>query len=300
MEWKRKEDEGVAAKYEVYPRVFRLSPTALLAGREAGGRIGRMSHLKSLLRFPGRHVAPGRSLLRSLWGVVLVLVLLVPWFVGCGGNPHASDTTEPPDARTVTFPSADGVTLSGRVFGSGTRGVVLAHMYPTDQSSWFATAADLARDGFLVLTFDFRGYGTSTGTKQIDRIDEDLRAAVTEIRMLGAEKVGLVGASMGGTAALIVAATDPVDTVVTLSAPVEFQGLSAREAVTRVRPPKLFMAAEGDEGAQGARDLYRAAPEPREMELFPGSAHGTELLSGPGSEQVNARLFSFLVQHLGG
>ena len=259
-----------------------------------------MCRLKGLLRFPGRHLAPRPVLLRSAPTVLLVLMVLVLGVTGCGGKSHATDTTEPPDARNVTFPSADGVTLSGRVFGSGTRGVVLAHMYPTDQSSWYATAAELAGDGFLVLTFDFRGYGTSTGTKQIDRIDEDLHAALMEIRTLGAEKVGLVGASMGGTAALIVAATDPVDTVVTLSAPVEFQGLSAREAVTRVRPPKLFIAAEGDVGAQGARDLYRAAPEPREMEIFPGTAHGTELLSGPGSEQVKARLFSFLVQHLGG
>ena len=259
-----------------------------------------MRRLKGLLRYSGGHVAPGPTLLRWASVVLVVLALLVLGPAGCGGKSHATDTTEPPDARTVTFPSADGVTLSGRVFGSGTRGVVLAHMYPTDQSSWYATAAELAADGFLVLTFDFRGYGTSTGTKQIDRIDEDLRAAVTEIRMLGAEKLGLVGASMGGTAALIVAATEPVDAVATLSAPVEFEGLSAREAVARVKPPKLFIAAEGDVGAQGARDLYRAAPEPREMELFPGAAHGTDMLSGPGSEKVKARLFSFLVQHLGG
>jgi pimeloyl-ACP methyl ester carboxylesterase len=256
--------------------------------------------LKSLLRLPGRHQAPGSTLLRLAVALLLLLAVLVLGPAGCGGKSHATDTTDPPDARTVTFPSADGVTLSGRVFGSGTRGVVLAHMYPTDQSSWYATAAELAGDGFLVLTFDFRGYGTSTGTKQIDRIAEDLHAAVMEIRTLGAEKVGLVGASMGGTAALIVAATDPVDAVVTLSAPIEFQGLSAREVVARVKPPTLFLAAEGDEGAQGARDLYRAAPEPREMELYPGTAHGTELLSGSGSEPVKARLFSFLVQHLGG
>jgi uncharacterized protein len=256
--------------------------------------------LKNLVRFPGCHPAPGRTLLGSAPLALLMLAILVLGLAGCGGRSHATDTTEPPDARTVTFPSADGVTLSGRVFGSGTRGVVLAHMYPSDQSSWYATAAELAGDGYLVLTFDFRGYGTSTGAKQIDRIAEDLHAAVMEIRTLGADEVGLVGASMGGTAALIVAATDPVDAVVTLSAPVEFQGLSAREAVAQVKPPKLFMAAEGDEGAQGARDLYRAAPEPREMELFPGTAHGTDLLSGPESEQVKARMLSFLKQYLGG
>jgi pimeloyl-ACP methyl ester carboxylesterase len=220
--------------------------------------------------------------------------------IGCGGKTGDSSTTVPVVERSVTFLSTDGVTLSGHLFGEGDRGIVLAHMYPADQSSWYATARELAARGYLVLTFDFRGYGTSTGSKQIDRIDQDLRAALAEIRSLGAEKVGLMGASMGGTAALIVAATEPVDVLVTLSAPVEFEGLSARDAVTRVRPPKLFVAAEDDEGAQGARDLYRAAPEPRELELVPGGAHGTALVTGPGTDQVKARVFAFLAQYLGG
>jgi pimeloyl-ACP methyl ester carboxylesterase len=229
-----------------------------------------------------------------------MLTALLLACTGCGGKTGDSSTTAPVVERSVTFPSTDGVTLSGHVFGEGRRGIVLAHMYPADQSSWYSTARELAGRGYLVLTFDFRGYGTSTGSKEIDRIDQDMNAALAEIRSLGAQKVGFLGASMGGTAALIVAAAEPVDVVVALSAPVEFEGLSARDAVTRVRPPKLFVAAEDDEGAQGARDLYRAAPEPRELELVPGQAHGTNLIVGPGADEVKARVFAFLARYLGG
>jgi pimeloyl-ACP methyl ester carboxylesterase len=68
-------------------------------------------------------------------------------------------------------------------------------MYPADQSSWYATAERLAQEGYLVLTFDFRGYGDSGGEKQIDLIDGDVGAAITAIRGEGAAEVVLAGAS---------------------------------------------------------------------------------------------------------
>ena len=46
------------------------------------------------------------------------------------------------DSRAVTFQTSDGVELAWRVFGpaDATAGVVLAHMLPADQSSWFEFA----------------------------------------------------------------------------------------------------------------------------------------------------------------
>ncbi len=84
-------------------------------------------------------------------------------------------------SQTVTFTTDDGVVLGGHLFGTGSKGVILAHMYPADQTSWYATAEKLAAQGYLVLTFDFRGYGESEGDKQIDRIDRDVMAAANEI-----------------------------------------------------------------------------------------------------------------------
>ena len=75
-----------------------------------------------------------------------------------------------------------------------------------------------------------------------------------------------------GTAALIVAARQPVQGVVTLSAPVEFEGLSAKDAVTKVMAPKLFIGAEDDAGGPAARELGGMGPEPKEVAVFPGSA----------------------------
>ncbi len=207
----------------------------------------------------------------------------------------ASDVGAP---ETVSFTTEDGVTLSGQLFGSGTSGVVLAHMYPADQTSWYPTAERLAREGYLVLTFDFRGYGDSEGTKQIDLVDKDVAAAIVELARAGATSVGLIGASMGGTASLIAAsqtpAPAPIAGVATLSAPVEFKGLSAEKAVPKLTVPLLFIAAEDDAGADGARQLKELAGSEAELELFPGDEHGTELLEGPYAQEVGELISGFL------
>jgi predicted alpha/beta-hydrolase family hydrolase len=240
-----------------------------------------------------------RTLLASALFACALIVGVGLLLLGCGGASKTPDSAGPGTVGAkVTFSAADGVSLGGHVFGSGHSGIVLAHMYPADQTSWFATATELAAKGYLVLTFDFRGYGESPGTKQIDRIDKDVDAAVKEIQSLGATSLALVGASMGGTASLVVAAHHPVAAVATLSAPVEFQGLSARQAVTTVTAPKLFLAAEKDAGEAGARDLYTLAPDPKEIRIFPGSDHGTALLSGSSAADVRAILFAFLEKNL--
>ncbi len=212
------------------------------------------------------------------------------------GSASTSADTDAP--QRVSFTTEDGITLSGHLFGSGTSGVVLAHMYPGDQTSWYPTAERLAQEGYLVLTFDFRGYGDSQGTKQIDLIDRDLTAAIRELGDAGATKVALVGASMGGTAGLIAAsrtpAPVPIAGVATLSAPVEFKGLSAAEAVPKLTVPLLFLAAEDDAGADGARELQELAGSGAELELVPGDEHGTELLEGPHADEVWELLSSFL------
>jgi pimeloyl-ACP methyl ester carboxylesterase len=204
-------------------------------------------------------------------------------------------------SETVSFTAEDGVTLSGHLFGSGSSGVVLAHMYPADQTSWYPTAERLAREGYLVLTFDFRGYGDSEGTKQIRLIDKDVAAAIQAIADAGASDVALIGASMGGTASLVAAAQAtpvPVAGVATLSAPVEFKGLSAEKAVPKLTAPLLFIAAEDDAGAEGAKALQELASNKGDLKLLPGNEHGTELLEGAHADEVWGLLSGFLEQVL--
>jgi pimeloyl-ACP methyl ester carboxylesterase len=224
-----------------------------------------------------------------------------------GGTSTESNAVMPSGSesyRDVTFTTEDGVALSGHLFGSGEAGIVLAHMYPADQTSWHGPAERLAREGYLVLTFDFRGYGDSQGSKDIELIDRDVFAAIIALADAGAGRVLLVGASMGGTACLVAAdASQPlsrvfVSGVATLSAPVEFKGLSAQTAVPKLTMPLLFVAAEKDAGADGARRLQELSGDTGDLHIVPGDDHGTDLLQGDQAGEVWGLLLSFVHENL--
>lgn len=249
-----------------------------------------------------------RTALRSpvLPAALVLAVALGLLLSGCGGQAASTSSSGAPptvatsSGRTVHFTTEDGIDLGGHVFGSGRDGVILCHMYPADQSSWYLTAQELAAQGYLVLTFDFRGYGQSGGQKEIDKIDRDVTAAITEIRTEGATAVVLAGASMGGTAALIAGdraqalSSIRLAGIATLSAPVEFEGLSAADAVPHILVPLLFIAATGDVGAAGARQLEQLSFGKGELQILPGSDHGTNLLSGSQGAKVYQLLVGFI------
>jgi pimeloyl-ACP methyl ester carboxylesterase len=168
-------------------------------------------------------------------------------------------------------------------------------MYPADQKSWFPLARKLARKGYHAMTFDFRGYGESGGEKVISEIDRDLEGAY---RFLGpkVKKVFLVGASMGGTAAIRIAAENPTAGVVSLSAPRAFRGLDASEAVQKLAVPCLFVAGEQDGyAARAAREFSKAANTPKRLLLIvQGPEHGTHLFDGPSGAKVEEAILDFL------
>jgi pimeloyl-ACP methyl ester carboxylesterase len=209
------------------------------------------------------------------------------------------ESSAQPAFEPVQFKTPDGLTLEGRFYPGGmNKGVVCAHMFPADQTSYEALAKDLARNGYSVLTFNFRGYGNSEGSKDISRIALDMNAAVRFM----AERVTcmvLIGASMGGTASILEGNHPKVKGVVTLSAPATFQGLDARSKVSELKPPKLFVAAKGDASAyDSAKHFYAHAPEPKEILLMEGSAHGTRLLESPSAPLVKRKLLEFLQSSL--
>ena len=182
--------------------------------------------------------------------------------------------------------------------------MILAHMYPADQTSWYPTAEKLAGEGYLVLTFDFRGYRESQGTKQIEYLHRDVMGAIRELASEGAVRAVLIGASMGGTACLIAASTAQafsqiaVTGVATLSAPIEFNGLSAEKATPEIQVPLLFIAAEDDVGADGARALQDLAANRGDLQIVPGSDHGTDLLDGQQASKVWDLLLQFLDENM--
>jgi pimeloyl-ACP methyl ester carboxylesterase len=240
---------------------------------------------------------------------VLVAVFLLPASACVDANEDVrADAVA--GSTAVTFRTEDGVRLAGRLFGdpeTATTGIVYAHMLPADQTSWFEFAKRTADQGYLALTFDFRGYcpggdgGCSEGERSVLSDPTDLSAAVDYLRSKGAESIALVGASMGGTAALVVAAAegDAIAAVVTLSAPQSIEGLVAGpDVLAQVSAAKLFVAGSGDGAAeQAAQALSDQSPAPKRIEVVASDDHGTDLLIGNQAEIVRNLVLSELAQY---
>jgi len=246
-----------------------------------------------------RGTAPVRTGVRLL-GALMALGLALS---ACGSDPE-------PDlsgSEAVSFLSRDGVELEGRLFGQGASAVVMSHMLPEDQRSWFDLADRLAEQGYLVFTYDFRGYcpggdgGCSSGERDISAIWLDVLGAVDLVRSRGATSVVLVGASMGGTASLVAAGEEGVDVqaVITLSAPLSIEGLLADAALLqRLSVGKLFIAGVGDAAAAAAaQELYGISPPPKRVEIVPANDHGTDLLTGAQAEVVKRLIEVTLSQY---
>jgi dienelactone hydrolase len=214
------------------------------------------------------------------------------------------------DSRAVTFASSDGVELAGRLFGpdDATAGVVLAHMLPADQSSWFDFADRVGEMGYRVLTFDFRGYcpggdaGCSKGKKQVSAIWRDVQGAVDYLEGQGVRHIGLVGASMGGTASLVVGsgADRSIGAVVTLSAPASIDGLVAGpDLLAATTAAKLFIAGNGDGvAARSAQTFYDQSAPPKRLEILTTADHGSDLLEGNQGEIARNLIIGWLRQYV--
>jgi pimeloyl-ACP methyl ester carboxylesterase len=224
----------------------------------------------------------------------------------CGPSSPAAS----PGSRPVRFTSFGGVELAGRLFEAegATAGVVLAHMQPADQSAWFEYADSLADDGYRTLTFNFRGScpggeaGCSQGEADPAMSWRDVQAAVRYLRSTGIPRVAVIGASMGGTAALVAAAQpgSSFGAVAALSAPITIDTLTVTpETLVTATAAKLFVAGAGDAAAAvDAQRMYDQSVPPKRVEIVPSDDHGTDLLEGSQGPNVRAVLARWLAQFM--
>lgn len=234
---------------------------------------------------------------RRLGAAVAVVLLAATSLAACGsddnggGDGQAADepagtssttgatatTTSVPDVPTedVTFTSADGVALVGRIYGDGATAIVASHESGGSKGNFQSSGPRMAAAGFTVLAYDNRGDGASSAGDSDQRI-QDLIAAVDLVRTRGATKVFLLGSSRGGTLSLTGATQIPVDGVITISAPPPEQGPALVAAVTA---PSLYVNSENDGYADSTQAMYDAANEPRQLQLYPGGGHGVALFA---------------------
>jgi pimeloyl-ACP methyl ester carboxylesterase len=170
-----------------------------------------------------------------------------------------------------------------------------------DRDAWGEVPALLQAQGYAALAFDFRGHGQSEGKLNPPSAAIDVEAALTFLRahpQVEAERVALVGASMGGLASVIVAASDAdVDAVVVVSTSPDAAGQNAGEVVGQISPrPFLAFGCDNDPltKLERVRQLHAAAEPPKGLVILECTAHANDILDTDAALTFQERLLSWL------
>lgn len=212
----------------------------------------------------------------------------------------------------IDFHAADGTRLHAWLLPAvgAARGTILfLHGNAQNISAHLASVAWLPERGYNVFLLDYRGYGSSQGTPQLDGLFADIEAAADYIARrddLHAAPLVIFGQSLGGALAITAAAglqsKYAIAAVVSESAFSSYRTIareklgqvwftwplrwplslafaddvSPRRFAGKISPiPLLIVHGEADVVVPDhhARILYDAAIEPKELWLLPGVGH---------------------------
>lgn len=217
--------------------------------------------------------------------------------------------------RDVEFESGSGSKLRGWLI-PGRRGagvIVLMHGFRGDRRQMLGRAPFLGKAGYSLLLFDFQAHGESPGEQiTIGHLESrDAQSAVEFMKMsCPGEKLGVIGLSMGGAAAVLASPALDVDAMALEEvypdidratanrmerymgswarglAPLLIMQLPLRAGIGRaalrpidhvgsIKAPKLFIAGAKDRHTKldESSELFAAASEPKELWVVEEASH---------------------------
>jgi pimeloyl-ACP methyl ester carboxylesterase len=156
---------------------------------------------------------PEMTLRRIAWAALILLLagLAASWTAGSiMSRPHSSAVPPPaPPGRVVHLVAGDGVAIAGSYWPDArpdAPAILLLHGVDASRAAFTRHALWLNGLGYGVLAIDFRGHGESGAAPRTFGLNEarDAAAALAFLRAgAPSRRVGVIGASLGGAAALL-------------------------------------------------------------------------------------------------
>jgi uncharacterized protein len=205
----------------------------------------------------------------------LAFLLLVISLAACGTSTAgvAASPTVPVTPVDQTFSTADHATVSGTLYGQGTTAIILSNQVENQSNEWSNVPTQFASLGYAVLTYQYRD--TTDDTTRL----ADLHAAITFMQQRGAQKIVLIGASIGGLVTVAVAAQTQVQAIVTLSAPDAYGTILLNASqVQKITAPALIVESDEDEFAPDAQQIYGWLTSHKTLKIYANDdSHGVLL-----------------------
>lgn len=220
----------------------------------------------------------------------LPVVALLVGVSAAGLAPRPAAGPEP-----VTFLTEDGVSIAAELRQPSARpapAVILVHMVTRTRADWAAAADRLSEAGLVVLAMDLRGHGASGVAAEPAANPDDMNASVRDVRAarvflsgrpdLCSGRIGIAGAQVGASLAILEAASDPlVASVALLSPGLDYRRLRPEAAMKKYngRPALILASAEDAYASRSARELSTLGSGIRDFRLLNGAGHGTVMLA---------------------
>jgi len=152
------------------------------------------------------------------------------------------------ESATVQFPSSDGIRLCALVLtpeNPNGHGIVVCHGLAHSKNSGVRFVQYLLGAGYTLLLIDFRNHGDSEGnyTTYGYLEKQDLLAAIRYLRdsVRIAGRIGIIGASMGASIAILAAAECPDVSALVLDSPFSSLRKITKEAICKMTGLPLFL-----------------------------------------------------------
>jgi uncharacterized protein len=179
----------------------------------------------------------------SLFCAVLLVAAVIAVGLFLSAPARAIVGAAPADlaVETLSIASGSGATLRGWFVPGrpGAGAVVLLHGVHANRLAMLRRARLFNAEGFAVLLFDFQAHGESTGSRITfgHREGQDAAAAVAYMReRLPGERVGAIGSSLGGAAALLAPKPLDVDALVLESVYADIRMATEHRIIAKLVP----------------------------------------------------------------
>ena len=250
------------------------------------------------------------------------------------GPPPPDLTVENVHFQSASSSEVQGWLLRGRP-GAGV--IILLHGVRGNRLAMVGHARFLAKAGYSVVLIDFQAHGESQGRRitfgHLESLDV-IAAAEFIHRNIPGEKIGIIGSSLGGAAALLASRTLKVDALVlemvyptihdaianrleiVLGKPgrilnplltmqlrprlgISAQDLRPIDCAAQSEIPKFFIGGESDRHTtvSDTKRLYEAATSRKQMWIVSGAGHGDLHAKAPADYE--RRVLAFLKECLG-
>jgi len=233
--------------------------------------------------------------MRVFISIIIFLIIILLFFLLFSSKTSHNNIKV---VKNITLTTEDNINIVGSFYPIEDRryGIILLHMLRRDRNSWGEFPEKLNKEGYNVLSLDLRGHGESDldwqnfTEKDFNAMILDVKAGYDFLKDQGAEKIFVIGASIGANTVINFGAKYPeVSGIISLSPSFDYRGIKTEENIKIYQGPIMIVSSEDDiQSFSDAKKLFDLSTSQNKKALwYRNAGHGTLMFNKEEPELAN-------------